>query len=348
MIWGSRQKWEEFERWTKLFSSELYSEKFYKQLDDLRHFREYFPVCDSLKSYDKGEGVKKLCARLLKYLKTNNISKEDNEYNICILLNYWVYDKLNVILKSDDSSSIYRAFGEIGLIWSNFIEKNLKNVENLTCKHISNIVNHDDWKKRKELYDYCVNYDALNKIVANFPQKCNDFHEYIEDKAHLYEHFKKNCPSSNENECPNFYEKCKKYDPKDALPLLRCHEEIIRKRPATVLRPPITDERVSGEETHEYFSSAGMRSSNAQNLPENSYAVRKFGDVFLGVVATTMTAGGLYKFTPLGGILRNGFGWNNNMRTFNGGDNGLFDYAPESFNPYSGGTEEHYIGYHQA
>ncbi|KMZ76891.1 hypothetical protein PVIIG_05932 [Plasmodium vivax India VII] len=49
----------------------------------------------------------------------------------------------------------------------------------------------------------------------------------------------------------------------------------------------------------------------------------------------------------VGGMIRNGLGWNNNnMRNFNGEDNRLYDYASEPFNPYPG--EEHYIGYHPA
>ncbi|KNA00875.1 hypothetical protein PVNG_06207 [Plasmodium vivax North Korean] len=50
-----------------------------------------------------------------------------------------------------------------------------------------------------------------------------------------------------------------------------------------------------------------------------------------------------------GNMLRNGFGRNNNnMRNMHGGKYALFDYASESFNPYAGGGEEHYIGYHPA
>ncbi|KNA01765.1 hypothetical protein PVNG_05617 [Plasmodium vivax North Korean] len=98
----------------------------------------------------------------------------------------------------------------------------------------------------------------------------------------------------------------------------------------------------------------GNTAPEARSVPLNSIEIldpntstgTKAGHAFLGVVVTSMTSGALYKFTRLGSMLRNIFGRNNNMRNFNGGDNGLFDYASESFNPYSG--EEHYIGYHPA
>ncbi|SCA59965.1 VIR protein [Plasmodium vivax] len=348
MLGENKESWKVFHKSALSFSGELNSEKFYKQLDDIHGFSKYFNECQSLTDLPNGVLVKKYCARLLKYLETDLFSRNnDNEYDTCILLNYWLYNRLNVILQSSNPSYTYQAFGRIGNIWSSFIEDNLNDVEKETCKHMHNIVNHYDWRKRKGLYDYCVNIDALKEIVLRYPRICNDVHEYIEDKAHLYEHFKKQCTPGNENICPKFYEKCKHYDPKDVLPLLSCHERIIRERPATVPRPQITDERGSGKEALKDFPSPDMRSASAQNLSENSYAVGKFGDVFLGVVATTMTAGGLYKFTPVGRMLRNGFGWNNsNMSNLNGVDHGLYGYASEAFNPYSG--EEHYIGYHQA
>ncbi|CAG9474525.1 unnamed protein product [Plasmodium vivax] len=348
MLRGSEQNWKEFEKLAFSFSGELNSEKFYKQVDDIKGFSEYFEDCKSLTSLPNGQRVKRICAKLLKYLKTYSFSRNnDNEYDFCILLNYWVYNSLNLTLQSRNSSLIFLAFGNIELIWNSFIEDKLNKPENETCEPNHNIVLYDDWRKRKELYEYYVDYYQMSKTVENFPEKCKDYYEYIEYKAHLYEHFKKQCTPGNENICPNFYEKCIKYDPKDVLPLLSCHERIIRERPATVPRPQITDERGSGKEALKDFPSPDMRSASAQNLSENSYAVGKFGDVFLGVVATTMTAGGLYKFTPVGRMLRNGFGWNNsNMSNLNGVDHGLYGYASEAFNPYSG--EEHYNGYHQA
>ncbi|KMZ94918.1 hypothetical protein PVMG_05529 [Plasmodium vivax Mauritania I] len=106
---------------------------------------------------------------------------------------------------------------------------------------------------------------------------------------------------------------------------------------------PVVQERNSG-----MLTSSGFSSGDSHLNRDGTHPVTKTGNILLGVVATSLTSGALYRFTPLGSMLRNRFGWNHNMRNFNGRDNGLFDYASESFNPYSGGAEEHYIGYQPA
>ncbi|CAI7719040.1 Plasmodium vivax Vir protein, putative [Plasmodium vivax] len=112
-----------------------------------------------------------------------------------------------------------------------------------------------------------------------------------------------------------------------------------------VFRLPLLRNGLSFNEPDSEEEPDDIKPFGAPKLNENPHNVRMYGNVLLGVVATSMTSGALYRFTPLGNMIRNGLGWNNNnMRNFNGGDNGLFDYASESFNPYPG--EEHYIGYH--
>ncbi|SCA59780.1 Plasmodium vivax Vir protein, putative [Plasmodium vivax] len=100
-------------------------------------------------------------------------------------------------------------------------------------------------------------------------------------------------------------------------------------------------------ETESRGTSDGMVSVGTANLSGKPQTVENVGNILLGVVATTMTSGALYRFTPLRGMIRNGLGWNtNNMSNINGGDIRLYDYAAEPFNQYPG--EEHYIGYHPA
>ncbi|KMZ77221.1 hypothetical protein PVIIG_05880 [Plasmodium vivax India VII] len=222
-------------------------------------------------------------------------------------------------------------FGELQTMWNSLIDNPLKTSYYKKCKPDFNIAQQDDWEKRKELYDYCVDSEAIVQTANRYKDTCNDIYTYIKGKAHLYKHFNEPCLSKNENKCPKFYSKCKNYHPDTLLPQLYCYEAM-KKEEATAAAA---------------LSQAGTFSSDGLQLKsESSPPATQAGNVFLGVVVTSMTSGALYKFTPLGNMLRNRFGWNNNMRNFNGGDNGLFDYASEAFNPYSG--EEHYIGYHPA
>ncbi|KMZ88741.1 Plasmodium vivax Vir protein, putative [Plasmodium vivax] len=252
-------------------------------------------------------------------------------------------------LSSSGSSYIGETFGNIVRIWNSFLEETLRKPDHETCKPNSLIVVQDDWRYRKELYEYYVNYDPLRGIVDSYPDTCIKFYRYVESKKELYKYFKERCTSSDENICPKFYAECKQYDPESVLPTLSCHRDKIIEGDAGLPRDPQREHTITARETDSEETDGRMKPFNPPNLSGKSDNVRMYGNVLLGVVATSMTSGALYRFTPLGSVIRNGLGWNNNnMSNINGGDIRLYDYTSESFNPYSGGGEEHYIGYHPA
>ncbi|CAG9482888.1 unnamed protein product [Plasmodium vivax] len=332
------------------FSNELNSQNFYNQLNGLTGFSAYFKNCESLSSFPNGTNVKKICARLLKYLESNTIPRNTDKYDVCILLNFWVYKKLFDTFHSKDISYVYQAFGKLQPIWNGFVDDKIKKSEHKKCRPISDLVLYGDWKERKELYEYYVDYSPIKLSLGYYTQRCNEFHQYIESKKTLYEHFKKRCPSDDTKECPNFYEQCLQYDPVKVLPELNCHQDIIKEREAAARSVQQRENTYSDSETEFSVTPVDMVPVGAShNLSGKSQTVENAGHILLGVVATSMTSGALYRFTPLGRMLRSGLGWkNNNMSNINGGDIRLYDYTSESFNPYSGGGEEHYIGYHPA
>ncbi|KMZ82174.1 hypothetical protein PVIIG_03428 [Plasmodium vivax India VII] len=279
------------------YSSELYSQIFYNKLNNLNDFSAYFERCEKLSSIRKYKNVKITCAKLLKYLESETISRNTDKYDVCMLLNFWVYSRLFNVLNPKGINVVNIAYGELQQIWNDFIDNKLRKPENETCKPIHNLALYNDWKERKELYEHYVDYDDFSKTLVGWPERCKEFYKYVESKKTLYEHFNKDCPSENEYKCPNFYSEYEKYHPDTVLSQLICHEEMKNKH-----------------------SSPAVVASSVESRPDMS----------------------------AGRMLRNGFGWNNNMRNLNGADNRLFDYASESFNPYSGGAEEHYIGYHPA
>ncbi|CAG9482002.1 unnamed protein product [Plasmodium vivax] len=337
---------EELERSKLSFRDELYSENFYKTLHNITDFNGYIKDCSSLDNLKLGRGIKKICAKVLKYLDTihKETYKKDDPYDVCLLLNYWVYSRLFDILQIRGESSVHIAYGNLQSIWTGFLLD--KGYQNL-CKPITEMVNHNDWRKRKELYEYYVDYDQIMQYKEHIPKRCREIYQYIGSKKTLYEHFKDRCPSSDENKCPKFYAQCLQYHPENVLPRLHCNDEIMQERPAADSRMP---QLLSGHLDSESDSEEGYDGMMPFNAPPSNakpHNVRMYGNVLLGVVATTMTSGTLYRFTPLGGMIRNGLGWNNNnMSNINGGDIRLYDYASEPFNPYPG--EEHYIGYHPA
>ncbi|SCA59731.1 VIR protein [Plasmodium vivax] len=338
----------ELKRFNLSFREELYSEIFNETFYKLENLNDNVEYCSSLDKFPSGTSIKKICLRLLKYLENNSFSRNnDNEYIYCLLLNYWVFSSLNILLYSKHSSKIVPAFAEIVLTWYNFIDYKLKERENITCKPISNIPAYDDWKKRKELYEYYLDYYPVSLTVKNYPVRCNEFYKYVESKKNLYEHFKKRCPPNDTERCPEFYAQCLQYEPDKVLQHLSCHTNIMQERASDTSRVPQIGNGHSVSEPNSDNSDGRKMPDDAPILSGNPHTVTKLGNVLLGVVATSMTSGALYRFTPLGGMIRNGLGWNtNNMRNFNGEDIRLYDYASDPFNPYP--AEEHYIGYHPA
>nr|AFD10452.1 variable surface protein vir 4 [Plasmodium vivax]AFD10453.1 variable surface protein vir 4 [Plasmodium vivax] len=338
-------------------SNELFSGTFYANLNNYEKLRLYYPDCTALDAKYSGIKYQKLrilCAQLVKYLKTTHTTfkREENKYDPCILLNYWFYSKLVSILDTEDKNVIVPALGILEGIWNDAVyNKSDKSLYN-KCIPEGRIAAQNDWKKRKELYEYCVNYDTIEKTIPFFVPTCPKYWSYVESHTSLFEYFKTLCTKQND-QCPNFYDQCQKYDPKHVLPTFVCNEQMMKKKAentAANARSTLPAGMPAGQEASSGMSNSSDISSGGLQSPHNgTHPAKKTGDILLGVVATSLASGALYRFTPLGNMLRNGFGRNNNnMRNMHGGEYALFDYASESFNPYAGGGEEHYIGYHPA
>ncbi|CAI7724058.1 Plasmodium vivax Vir protein, putative [Plasmodium vivax] len=328
-----------------LLSDELISEKFYKYLNGLPILKEFNEYCAPLLNLGKsGRYVKNICSRMLYYLKTKD-SIKDNEkyaYDACTLFNYWIYSSLDMAYRFKKDSKLYIPFTLLQGIWNDFIENKLDETNPNICKPIASIAAQEDWGKRRELLDYCTNVSDLLKITNIYTASCNKYYQHIESKTELYKEYERVCAPDSIYSCPEFFKTCKDYDPVKVLPRLPCHQEMEKMKAAASVNAMTKDREDPASPDSEAVSSDG-----SQLQRENAHTVTKAGNVLLGVVITSMTSGALYRFTPLGGMIRNGLGWNtNNMSNINGGDIRLYDYASEPFNPYPG--EEHYIGYHPA
>ncbi|CAI7723931.1 Plasmodium vivax Vir protein, putative [Plasmodium vivax] len=125
----------------------------------------------------------------------------------------------------------------------------------------------------------------------------------------------------------DFYEKCERCNPKSVLLGLDCDKLLLAPKKAE-----------AGQ--HGPGSLAPTPSSR-----QNSGSTDTYGNVLLEVVATSMTSGMIFKFTPLERRFRNGFGWNNYAPSnVNGEGNMLFAETHDPFSPHSE-EREHHIGY---
>ncbi|GAB69818.1 hypothetical protein PCYB_005670, partial [Plasmodium cynomolgi strain B] len=156
------------------------------------------------------------------------------------------------------------------------------------------LVLYDDLRNRRELYEYCVDYSSIYKLLPYYPQKCEEFYKYVESKKRLYKYFKQLCYSSDENKCPNFYSQCEQYDPEIVLRTLPCHRDKINEEVAHVSSDLQREKLLSDRETVSRQASVGMGPVGTI-FNGKFHTVTKVGNILLGVVATSMTSGALYR-----------------------------------------------------
>ncbi|CAG9481994.1 unnamed protein product [Plasmodium vivax] len=306
----------------------LPSDAFYEYLD--KHdekLKDYTSECNELTDREQYISFKTPCSKVLKYLETRYDKSDDN----CNLLNFWIYGQLVNRITTKNRTLFSPTLKKLNDILNRFISQ-----KNINCKHDKDINRHNDWEIRKKLYDYCVDYEHIKKMHDINLIKCENFYMYIKEKAPLYEHFKDHCSRNDQNMCPYFYKRCELYKPDTVLQTLNCYSDMKRK------------EASQAEGSRENSDDLDLGGANKNSVNDSNH-VKTFGNIFLGVVVTSMTSGVLYKFTPLGRQLRNGMGQNKGTLTnIIGEGSGLYAHTSESFDPYSRGGEEHYIGYHPA
>ncbi|KNA01701.1 hypothetical protein PVNG_04727 [Plasmodium vivax North Korean] len=301
-MWGTQiRQWDDIDVRDFSVDQGLYTAILYEQLENSLTSTSYDNYCGTSDTPLHGDrNIRNICATILNYLETT-YSKSDHTYDpydVCKLLNYWVYNSLNNVLhfsNSNNFNKISKVHGDIVIRWNNFNEDKLKETENKTCKPIINIAAYNDWEKRKELYEYYVDYSPIKTFLDFYPQGCRKFYHYVESKKKLYEHFKKHCTSDKKKGCPDFYEQCEKYDPDIILPTLKCRQEIINERKEAEHSALQRAKAHSVDDPNAQDESDDIKSFGASKLNKNSNNIRMYGNVLLGVVATSMTSGALYR-----------------------------------------------------
>ncbi|EDL42830.1 variable surface protein Vir4, putative [Plasmodium vivax] len=276
--------------------------KFYDNLyDDKEDLDLYSKDCASVISLEKGNKVNNVCKSLVKYLKTKYQppDKEGFAYNDCILLNYWVYNRLVTIYGSRNSPKFFPAWGKLVYIWNTIISDQSKKFSHNKCKPDDNIVNHVDWEKRKQLYDYCVNYETIKKALSFYDNMCKEYYTYVDSNAPLYTYFKTQCTTPN-YKCPEFYNECEKYDPIHVLKNFPCHDVMKKEMEEDAIAHALHVKKVTMQdrENHSEGSSSEDYSSDPADIAQGkSQTATKLGDVLLGVVVTSMASGAIYRET---------------------------------------------------
>ncbi|GAB69675.1 hypothetical protein PCYB_004240 [Plasmodium cynomolgi strain B] len=149
------------------------------------------------------------------------------------------------------------------------------------CLRLLYVYPYDNWKKSKDLYEYFVNYDKFNKLDDITDEQCKEYEDYFQNKSPLYDEFDTLYIKAFKDQNNVFYRKCKDYNPKNPIRKLKCEKKISEQEKSNGVSPD-TDIIVRTE-----FSGI------------NPNSTKTFGNVFLGVVATSMISGLLYKVNQI-------------------------------------------------
>ncbi|SBT56390.1 PIR Superfamily Protein [Plasmodium ovale wallikeri] len=306
--------------------------------NDSQDLSKYNENCEYISVSNHKEEVKTICKKVLSYLEKTTIwNVQGSVYDTCLLLNFWIYDKLTQIFVDKEKTNI--AFGNFQTLLNNHTDYQKNISADKKCKDKFDILNKEDWKKRKELYDYYIDYDTNKSTIHFYREQCKENYKYIEGKKELYEHFGSLC-ISNSSECPDFYNDCMKYNPESVLHTLPCHVEMEAAKNALATQETSDQGVQDGPHPHDIdLPRHGAHSSDVVTTQENSDIGTKVGKSVLGIAPIALTASALYRFTPLGTWIRKLAGSNHNIA-----GNGFGDEAQESGNMFFDGGEN-YISY---
>ncbi|EDL42785.1 variable surface protein Vir32, truncated, putative, partial [Plasmodium vivax] len=123
-----------------------------------------------------------ICEKYLRFLnKSESWSGMFSFYDVSLLLNYWIYDKLTQIYGDTNTDDINIGFGALQGKWGLFEPNRRDKSYYKKCKPDHTKVNHEDWKNRKKLYDYYVDYDTLFLGARAIDVLCKKYYKKIKE-----------------------------------------------------------------------------------------------------------------------------------------------------------------------
>ncbi|KMZ88798.1 hypothetical protein PVBG_05710 [Plasmodium vivax Brazil I] len=264
-------------------SKELPSEIFYYYLKiSNEELKEFYDICKTLDSpYNKDMKIIRYCAKLMKYLKHyyEKINRGKLKKHHCNLLSHWLYEELNEKFNYNfkDLISIYGGFKRILSI----VLKDSNEPQAINCLREVTVLAFNNWKDRKDLYDYCVDYDKIKELANSSYENCKKYKEYIKGKSKLYDNFEKLYISEYKKENNDFYKKCESCNPNKVIHELDCEAILL------------------AQEKKNVDSHGPDLLGSTQSSGKNSDSTNTYGNVLLGVVVTSMTSGMLYKVNKI-------------------------------------------------
>ncbi|EDL42643.1 variable surface protein Vir14/32-related [Plasmodium vivax] len=319
---------------------------------DLSNLVPYDRICnEELRSNQKLNMIP-ICKKYLRFLDNYELWDDTKaEYDVSLLLNYWLYDKISNFYSTKNIDKISVDFSALQLIWDHFKDDAKRKPYYQNFKPNEGIFKKEDWENKKKLYEYYVNYDNLFSTVQLYPNKCTEYYDYFKEMISVYKIFSGLC-LSREYSCPEYFYKFQKKNPDNNIENLPCYKQIDMQKTAAararLSREGGTSDHSPGPEVGhlKVRGASGPQGDSAstqdtQSTSQSSNIGTKVSHSVLGAAPVLLTATMLYRYTPLGPWIRIfGGGRTTSMNAMDT----LSPYTQETGDMFSKDTEN-YISY---
>ncbi|KMZ95029.1 hypothetical protein PVMG_06160 [Plasmodium vivax Mauritania I] len=307
---------------------------------DFSNLDTNYKICEeNLISKKKSEMIP-ICKKYLRFLDNSEAWGDSNiEYDVSLLLNYWLYYKISAIHGFTNIDKIKIDYGALQGIWDHFNKNIIRKPYYYKFKPDTKIFDEEDWEKIKELYEYYVDYDTLLGTARGFSPKCEEYYGRIKKMISVYKFFEEKC-LSNTYKCPNIFYKCKAKNIESSLEQLSCHDTM---KDIIVTSSEEGSSYESPDRAERHLDHAGGPAAKSDiHLESGDSGIgTKVTNSVLGAAPVLLTATALYRYTHFGSWIRKLRGDRTN--SMNAMD-GFSPYAQEAGDMFSDDTAN-YISY---
>ncbi|SCA60843.1 Plasmodium vivax Vir protein, putative [Plasmodium vivax] len=151
--------------------------------------------------------------------------RNDIYYSIghCKLLNYWLYDQVKKILRSDHKDKYEKTVKDLHSAWNRYNDIPIfLNTQKYQCNPESTIPTLEEIEDKIPFHEHCLNYYNISNKQNN--NVCQMYKNSIRGKSLSYEKFK-SLFSEDKKEYPDYYKKCKSYNPIRIIAASQCPPE---------------------------------------------------------------------------------------------------------------------------
>ncbi|KMZ77136.1 hypothetical protein PVIIG_05346 [Plasmodium vivax India VII] len=276
------------------------------------NLHNYYEKCNEIIVKEPKDKMILICKKYHRFLdKYLTWSKLNSKFDVSLLLSYWLLENLIKIYADRNSNAVIVGFSALQGIWADFFDyRKIKETHIKNCKPERDIVNHEDWEKRKKLYEYYVDYYSLFESAKVHNTFCEQYYRKIKEFPPLYEYFQRQC-STDGYKCPQFFYSFKNENREYKLEELPCHTQMERAIAAEAEAKDRPSQHQSGLEPGQAAQGDGYGLSGSEQgtprggtITETSGIEKKVTHTVLGAAPVLLTATMLYRYTPLGPWIR--------------------------------------------